>query len=242
MNYRLFCLLSCLLTGLSLAMLPPSANADEIADLTPPDEPHSALTEAAEPPISPELPIHEAEEPSPAVSLQPQVQPVAPPAALPETGSSLAADLAPADDSLNGVAQVTSVSQLADVQPTDWAYQALQSLVERYGCIAGYPDGTYKGQRALTRFEFAAGMNACLDRINELLTASTANLATKEDLATLQRLQEEFAAELATLRGRVDQLDNRVAELESNQFSTTTKLSGEVIFSRGAGLWRISGR
>ena len=37
------------------------------------------------------------------------------------------------------VAQVTSVSQLSDVQPTDWAFQALQSLVERYGCIAGYP-------------------------------------------------------------------------------------------------------
>lgn len=47
--------------------------------------------------------------------------------------------------------QVTSVSQLSDVQPTDWAFQALQSLVERYGCIAGYPDGTYRGNRALTR-------------------------------------------------------------------------------------------
>jgi len=48
--------------------------------------------------------------------------------------------------------QVTSVSQLSDVQPTDWAFQALQSLVERYGCIAGYPDGTYRGNRALTRY------------------------------------------------------------------------------------------
>lgn len=38
-----------------------------------------------------------------------------------------------------GMSQVTSVSQLSDVQPTDWAFQALQSLVERYGCIAGYP-------------------------------------------------------------------------------------------------------
>jgi hypothetical protein len=80
--------------------------------------------------------------------------------------------------------QVTSVTQLSDVQPSDWAYQALQSLVERYGCIAGYPDGTFKGQRALTRYEFAAGMNACLDRINELLADSTADLVTKEDLAT----------------------------------------------------------
>jgi len=37
------------------------------------------------------------------------------------------------------MAQITSVSQLSDVQPTDWAFQALQSLVERYGVIAGYP-------------------------------------------------------------------------------------------------------
>jgi len=129
------------------------------------------------------------------------------------------------------VAQVTSVSQLSDVQPTDWAFQALQSLVERYGCIAGYPDGTYRGNRALTRYEFAAGLNACLDRVNELIAAGTSDLVRKEDLATLQRLQEEFAAELATLRGRVDSLEARTAELEANQFSTTTKLSGEAIFA-----------
>ncbi|WP_413164300.1 iron uptake porin [Capilliphycus salinus ALCB114379] len=126
--------------------------------------------------------------------------------------------------------QVTSVSQLSDVQPTDWAFQALQSLVERYGCISGYPDGTYKGNRALTRYEFAAGVNACLERINELINASTADLVTREDLATLQRLMEEFAAELAALRGRVTVLEARAAELEANQFSTTTKLGGEVIF------------
>jgi Carbohydrate-selective porin, OprB family/S-layer homology domain len=131
----------------------------------------------------------------------------------------------------NSQAQVTSVSQFSDVQPTDWAFQALQSLVERYGCIAGYPNGTYRGNRALTRYEFAAGLNACLDRVNELIATATADLVTKEDLATLQRLQEEFSAELATLRGRVDALEARSAELEANQFSTTTKLVGEAIFA-----------
>ena len=104
-------------------------------------------------------------------------------------------------------------------------------MVERYGCIAGYPNGTYRGNRALTRYEFAAGLNACLDRVNELIATATADLVRKEDLATLQRLQEEFSAELATLRGRVDNLEARTAELEANQFSTTTKLVGEAIFS-----------
>ena len=129
----------------------------------------------------------------------------------------------------NNLAQVTSVSQLSDVQPTDWAFQALQSLVERYGCIAGYPDGTCRSNRALTRYEFAAGLNACLDRVNELIATATADLVRREDLATLQRLQEEFSAELATLRGRVDAVEARTAELEANQFSTTTKLTGEVV-------------
>ncbi|MEI1373636.1 iron uptake porin [Nostoc sp. UHCC 0926] len=131
----------------------------------------------------------------------------------------------------NAQSQVTSVSQFSDVQPTDWAFQALQSLVERYGCIAGYPNSTYRGNRALTRYEFAAGLNACLDRVNELIATATADLVTKQDLATLQRLQEEFSAELATLRGRVDSLEARTAELEANQFSTTTKLVGEAVFA-----------
>ena len=130
---------------------------------------------------------------------------------------------------------VTSVSQLSDVKPTDWAFQALQSLVERYGCIAGYPDKTYRGNRAMTRYEFAAGLNSCMDRVNDLIAASTADMVKKEDLATLRKLQEQFAAELATLRGRVDGLESKVATLEKQQFSTTTKLSGEAIFSLASG-------
>jgi hypothetical protein len=125
--------------------------------------------------------------------------------------------------------QVTSVSQFSDVQPTDWAFQALQSLVERYGCIAGYPNGTYRGNRALTRYEFAAGLNACLDRVNELIATATADLVSKEDLGTLQRLQSDFSAELATLRGRVDAVEARTAQIEANQFSTTSKLEGEIV-------------
>jgi hypothetical protein len=120
-------------------------------------------------------------------------------------------------------AQVTSVTQLSDVQPTDWAFQALQSLVERYGCIAGYPDGTFKGKRAATRYELAAALNACLDQISD-------RFATKEDLEAVKALQEEFKAELATLKGRVDGLEARTATLEAQQFSTTTKLVGEAIF------------
>lgn len=127
--------------------------------------------------------------------------------------------------------QVTNVTQLSDVRPTDWAYEALRSLVERYGCIAGYPDGTYRGNRALSRYEFAAGLNACLQQIERLITERTTGFVTKADLETLQRLIDEFRTELATLGTRVDKLEGRVAFLEDRQFSTTTKLAGEAIFA-----------
>jgi hypothetical protein len=126
--------------------------------------------------------------------------------------------------------RVNSVSDLSDVNPNDWAFQALQSLGERYQCLLAYPDGSYRGDRALTRYEFAAGLNTCLDRIQVLIEENISALSP-EDLAQLRRLQEEFAAELATLRGRVDALEVRTAELEANQFSTTTKLVGEAIFN-----------
>ncbi|MDT9198595.1 iron uptake porin [Limnospira fusiformis KN01] len=127
--------------------------------------------------------------------------------------------------------QVTSVSQLSDVQPTDWAFQALQSLVERFGCIAGYPDGTFRGNRALSRYEFAAGVNTCLDRISEIIAAETSDRMTQGELLAVKRLQEEFAAELSLLRQDIRRIDTRLDQIENNQFSLTTQLRGEAIFA-----------
>ena len=123
------------------------------------------------------------------------------------------------------LAQVSTVEELTDVDPLHWSYAALESLVEEYACIEGYPDQTYRGDRFLTRYEFAAGLNRCLDTIRILIAEGGFD---PDDLATIQRLQEEFAAELATLRGRVDALEAETAELRAQQFSTTTKLRGQV--------------
>jgi Carbohydrate-selective porin, OprB family/S-layer homology domain len=133
------------------------------------------------------------------------------------------------------VSQVSSVSELTDVDPNQWAFQALKSLVERYGCIEGYPSKKYLGNRPLSRYEFAAGLNACLDKVGEQIAAATSNLATKDDLATVQRLQEEFKTELATLKGRVDSLEAKTKELEAQQFSTTTKLAATEVFGLTGG-------
>ena len=116
--------------------------------------------------------------------------------------------------------QVTSITQLADVKPTDWAYQALNNLVDRYGCVAGYANGTYGGGKSMTRYEAAALLNACLDRVTEV---------TDE----LSRLTTEFANELAVIRGRVTKLETQVGTLQAQQFSTTTKLRGEATFVLG---------
>ena len=137
------------------------------------------------------------------------------------------------------VSQVNSVSQLSDVRATDWAFTSLQSLVERYGCIAGFPDSTYRGKQSISRYEFAAGLNACADKINEIISSGLADKVSKDDLTSLSKLREQFTTELATLRGRVDALDAKTAKLEAQQFTTVgatndravTVMGGEAIFA-----------
>ena len=129
--------------------------------------------------------------------------------------------------------QVTNVNHLRDVSPSDWAYEAMRSLTERYGCIAGFPQNIYYGDRSITRYEFAAGLNSCLNQIERLI--ATSETVVREDFETLQRLIQEFEVELATLGTRIDNLEQRTAVLDKNQFSTTTKLTGQAIFAVSAG-------
>jgi len=116
--------------------------------------------------------------------------------------------------------QVSSISQFSDLQPADWAYQALASLADRNGCVANFPGGSSEGNRSITRYEAAALLNSCLESVTELTN-------------DVRRLMDEFGPELAVLKGRVDGLEARVGEFEAGQFSTTTKLNGYAIFSLG---------
>ena len=133
------------------------------------------------------------------------------------------------------IGQVTSVNELSDLKPNDWAFQAVQSLIDRYACITGNADRTFDGNYALTRDEFAAGLNACLNRLRERSITSIPAPVRAEDLETLSRLQQEFATELSTLQRRIDVLESRAATLEIQQFSPTTKLRGQVIVAANAG-------
>lgn len=133
-------------------------------------------------------------------------------------------DTTDGDESDDPMSQLTSVDQLTDVTPADWSYQALKNLTERYGVISGYPDGSFRGNRSLSRYEFAAALNAALETI-----FTQPQGIPKDDLAILQRLQQDYAAELAEVKGRVDNLESRTAQLENHQFSTNTQLFGQAI-------------
>lgn len=113
--------------------------------------------------------------------------------------SFFAATVVAASFTAPAMAQVTSVSQLRDVQPTEWSYQAISNLITRYGCLAGYPNGTFKPNQPATRAELAALTNACLDRISEYSSAADAALAAA--------LRAQFAQELAATNTRVSALE-----------------------------------
>ncbi|MGI8499594.1 MAG: iron uptake porin [Hassallia sp.] len=129
----------------------------------------------------------------------------------------------------------TSVSQLSDVQPTDWAYQALRSLMERYNVISGFGDNTFKGNRPLSRYEFAAGLAATLDKVEGLIATAIGDQYIQEDIITLRRLQKEYRSALDDLQKRVSTTTTSANYLEAHQFSTTTKLKGQLIFAPTSG-------
>jgi hypothetical protein len=113
--------------------------------------------------------------------------------------SFIAAGVAAASVAAPAMAQVTSVTQLRDVQPTEWSYQAISNLVSRYGCVAGFPDGTFRPGEPATRAQLAALTNACLDRISEFQTAADAALAAA--------LRAQFSKEIAATNTRVGALE-----------------------------------
>lgn len=126
------------------------------------------------------------------------------------------------------LSQVNSVDGLKDVSPQDWAYQALRGLVERYDCVTGFPDRTYRGEQTISRSEFASSLNACLWKVESLI--SETDTVPQKDIDLVLQLMQEFQSDLALLQGRTDALQAEVRELEVTQFSATTKLFGEAIF------------
>lgn len=123
-----------------------------------------------------------------------------------------------------------SFAWLSEVQPTDWAFQALVSLVERYHLFHIYRQHSYWGDRFLNRYEFAVRLNTCLEKIQELIALNACEVP-REDLKIVQRLRQEFAAEIAILYGGIDSLEAGTTKLEAQHFSATAKLNCEAILN-----------
>ena len=99
-----------------------------------------------------------------------------------------------------GVTSAFAANPFADVTPQDWAYQAVAQLASQ-GIVNGYPDGTFKGQNNITRFEMAQMVAKALVRQDRV---------DAEQNAIINRLANEFSAELNNLGVRVSTLENKV--------------------------------
>jgi hypothetical protein len=137
----------------------------------------------------------------------------------------------------NNIESIPSVSKLKNIHTRDWEYQALQSIAQRYNCTSQWQSNETstplrdwrshaEGDRSnspITRYEFVVGLNNCLQQIDTITIS-------QQDLIIVQRLQQDFAQELAQLTNKVAQVEANITQLESQQFSTTTKFNGQVLF------------
>ena len=96
-----------------------------------------------------------------------------------------------------------AANPFSDVSPDDWAYQAVSDLSDQ-GVVEGYPDGTFKGERNMTRYELAQVIARLMAREDQL---------NAEQKATLDRLAGEYADELANLGVRVSNLEKKVGNI-----------------------------
>jgi Carbohydrate-selective porin, OprB family len=117
----------------------------------------------------------------------------------------------------------SAIDTATTIQPTDWQYDALRGVQSKYDCNSA----TLNGQ-PVSRDSFAAGLNTCLKNVEPLM-ARTPSTVSAQEMEVLRRLTQDFRAELSNIETRIDKIQQRTALAQTSQFSTTTKLKGEVI-------------
>jgi hypothetical protein len=127
--------------------------------------------------------------------------------------------------SLVAMGQSVSATPFSDVPANHWAYQAIQSLAAD-GLVEGYPDGKFKGDRPLTRYEMAV----IVARVIAKLQANGAGYASKADLDKLQKLIDALKDELDSLGVRVTNLEDAVDALDKRtKFAQSIQLHGSIL-------------
>ncbi|MEM6435494.1 MAG: S-layer homology domain-containing protein [Cyanobacteria bacterium P01_D01_bin.115] len=102
-------------------------------------------------------------------------------------------------------AQVLPDGDFADVAPNHWAYSAVNTLTDNYGCLEGYPDGTFRGDELVTRYEFAAEMLVCLNT-----SVQFTQPYPSESIEQLLEEQEALNSELGTLSDAVEDSESEI--------------------------------
>src|SRR5471030_382570 len=105
--------------------------------------------------------------------------------------------------------QGASATPFSDVPANHWAYQAIQSLAAD-GLVEGYPDGKFKGDRPLSRYEMAV----LVARVIAKVQANGAGYASKADLDKLQKLIDALKDELDSLGVRVTNVEDALDALD----------------------------
>lgn len=161
---------------------------------------------------------------------------------------------------LLSMSAIAFAQEFPDVPPDHWAYDAVQELVDA-GIIQGYPDGTFGGKRAMTRYEFAEALAKAIPVIVEMVGDGGTGMqgpkgdpgpqgpagppgpagggANQEQITAIQRMMDEFQDELASLGVQVESvrrdlnaLSERVAAVEAEQ--ERVRLTGVVnVIGRG---------
>ena len=110
----------------------------------------------------------------------------------------------------------------SDVPLNHWAYKAVEDLTEK-GLIVGFPNGTFRGNKPLTRYSFAMVVSRMLDRYSELL--ENGNFVSQKDLKTLEDLVSEFVNEIESISEDVKVLKTDVKELKDDVKQNKTDIS-----------------
>jgi len=109
------------------------------------------------------------------------------------------------------------IDALKDLPSNGWAYQSIMDLVND-GIIVGYPDGTFKGSRPLTRYEAAVVVERAVQYLTKkLANPQTAPEVSSKDIDTLRALLDEFRGDIDALKLRVSDIDTRLKTVETAQ-------------------------
>lgn len=112
----------------------------------------------------------------------------------------------------------------AIINPSDWQYTSLEGVATKYGCNTNF------NNQPVSQSEFSRGLSNCLAKVEPMLANHQSNV-TDGDIEVIKRLTQEFRAQLSEIDTRINKTETRIAQVQANQFSTTTKLKGEAIFN-----------